>query len=59
MNEIPSFCLPKLYYDLLEMPKPKFASQRRKKRKFYGNRFVNNNKEHREDLGNRSDGLED
>ena len=41
------------------MPKPKFASQRRKKRKFYGNRFVNNNKEHREDVGNGSDGLED
>jgi len=41
------------------MPKPKFASQRHKKRKFYGNRFVNNNQEQREDVGNGSDALED
>ena len=41
------------------MPKPKFASQRHTKSEFYGNRFVNNNQEQREDVGNGSDALED
>ena len=41
------------------MSKPKFASQRRKKRKFYGNWFAKHNQVQRVDVGNCSDGLED
>ena len=41
------------------MAKPKFSSQRRKKRKFYGNRFTKHNQGDRVDGGNGSDGLGD
>lgn len=41
------------------MAKPKFSSQRRKKLKFYGNRFTKHNQGHCVDGGNGSDGLGD
>lgn len=41
------------------MAKPKFSSQRRKKRKFYGNRFTKHNQGDGVDGGNGSDGLGD